>query len=333
MVTSTIKRIFGYLSQINTTLPPVTQLIGAGLDLFFRITNKGEQSFLFKRFFKANQVLFQKYKSEGCISSPVEILFVSTYKDFPILPHAVISALNVTSMFTNLSVTIITPDRYVAELEDLMKDQIVKVEKESTYFDEEVLNLLERNFYTRHGWVLQQLLKLKYVMDSQAAGVLLVDSDTLLLEERNWLNNDGSQLLTPTWEYHRPYYEFLDLLGVSQLEPEFTFVSHHMMMQPKIVVELFHHLGWKDTSDLVGLICSLPTNGDQSPFSLDYELYAQYLYNKHPDKVVLGKWSNKSITRNASFDNTDSLIETAVLDYSGRFASLSFHSYLTTKAP
>ncbi len=333
MVTFAIKRIFGYLSQINTTIPPVVQLVGASLDLFFRIASKGEQSFLFKRFFKANQVHFQKHKPEECISSPIEILFVSTHKDFPILPHAVSSALNVTSNFSNRSVTIITPDRYFAELEDLMKDRMVKVEKESTYFDEEVLNLLERNFRSRRGWVLQQLLKLKYVMDSKAAGVLLVDSDTLLLEERNWLNNDGSQLLTPTWEYHRPYYEFLDLLGVSQLEPEFTFVSHHMMMQPKIVVELFYHLGWKDTSNLVDLICSSPTNGDQSPFSLDYELYAQYLYNNHPDKVVLGKWSNKAITRNASSDNTDSLIKNAALEYSGRFASLSFHSYLSTKAP
>lgn len=328
-----MKRLFAYLSQRNICPPLISQFVGASVDFVLRATDHGDNSFSFKRFFKTSRVLFQKEESEEYISLPIEILFVSTHKDFPILPHAVRCAIRVTSNFTNLRITIITPDRYVEELEDLMKDYNVKVEKESRYFDEKVLRLLEGCFQARCGWVLQQLLKLEFVVSSEAAGVLIIDSDTLLLEKRKWLGNDGSQLLTPTWEYNRPYYEFLDSIGISEIEPEFTFVSHHMLMQPKIVNELFEYAGWRDTADLIDLICSLPTNEEHSPFSLDYELYAQYLYSKHPEKVVLGKWSNKAIARNASSKNSDLLIRAAVKENSDKFASLSFHSYLSTKAP
>jgi hypothetical protein len=286
-----------------------------------------------KRFFKTNRILFESERSNSDEGLGLEILFVSTQKDFQLLPLAIEFALNAASDFSVLSITVIAPDKYVSEVRDLVKDHEVTVEGESLYFDEDTVRKLKNSFLGRFGWVLQQLLKLRFVLGSKASGVLIIDSDTILLEKRNWLGNDGSQLLTPTWEYHKPYYEFLNSIGICEVNPEYTFVSHHMLMQPKIVNELFEYVGWKDSAGLIDFISSMSISDEQSPFSLDYELYAQYLYSKYPEKVVLGKWSNKSIAINISSENSYLLINDEVKKHSGRFASLSFHSYLATKAP
>lgn len=327
-----MKRLLAFLSQ-KYIKPPLVSLYIAGLtDFLLRCTPFKLNSFSFRRYIKANRVLYRPSVSDKGTSSAIEILFVSTKKDFTIINHAVDSAIKANSEINNLQITIITPDKYFEELEALMQNYNVKVERESLFFDEDTLRKLNNSFPGRFGWVLQQLLKLRFVLGSQSAGVLIIDSDTLLLEKRNWLGNDGSQLLTPTWEYHKPYYEFLSSIGICGINPEYTFVSHHMLMQPKIVNELFEYVGWKDTSDLIDFICSIPIGDEQSPFSLDYELYAQYLYKNYPEKVILGKWSNKAVARY-------SLIEDAKLEISREslksksFASLSFHSYLKAKAP
>jgi hypothetical protein len=259
---------------------------------------------------------------------PIEILFVSTFKDFEILPDSLEYAFEATSKYSNTRITIITPDKYVDLLKDLLQKYGVTIQAESIYLDEQTLHELSKVFQDRFGWVLQQLLKLKFVLHSESSGVLIIDSDTILIEPRDWLRNDGAQLLTPTWEYHRPYYIYLKSIGICDLEPEFTFVSHHMLMQPKILKELFAYVGWTEFQDLVEIVCSEQNLGEQSPFSLDYELYAQYLYKFHPDKVLLGKWSNKAVALPSSKVDRKVKIEEEIKSSKNRFASLSFHSYL-----
>ena len=187
-------------------------------------------------------------------------------------------------------------------------------------------NLIFLRFGVRGGWVLQQVLKLEYARNSPSAGVLIIDADTVLIKNRAWLNSDGIQALMPSWEYHRPYFNFLSTLtpfkSLAPFSPKFSFISHHMLMQPNMVREIYRACGWDGPKTLVHFICQLSNTESQSPISIDYELYGQYLLLNHPEKVNLVKWANTS----ASYKGNIS-IELLKQSYS-QFASVSLHSYL-----
>ena len=78
-------------------------------------------------------------------------------------------------------------------------------------------------------------------------------------------------------------------------------------------------MSWKNTDSMIDDLIQFYDGSDPSPFSIDFELYAQYLMKKHPDKVVLAKWANKAFSRRLS-----SPMNLINLD----FASISLHDYL-----
>lgn len=187
----------------------------------------------------------------------------------------------------------------------------------------EVRSKLPTLFPRRVGWVTQQLVKVSYVAASRARAVLVLDADTLLLHPRVWIASSGTQVLTPTLEWHQPYYDALEVLSEGRwMSPRDSFVSHHMLMQPACLRDILASLG---VATAGGLLESLgPTLGDkqQSPFSLDYELYAQGMLNVHPDMVVMAKWSNVAIPRSG--------LASAWNDVASKYMSVSAHAYLDT---
>jgi hypothetical protein len=163
------------------------------------------------------------------------------------------------------------------------------------------------------------------VLDSDLDGVFVVDADTILIDKRDWISEEGHQILTPSDEFNPSYYEFLSSVGISSMNPEFTFVSHHMLMQPWILREAFAAAGWSHPTDLLRSIISHKYLNEESPFSIDYEFYAQYLISAHPELVTLQKWSNLGVSRQTLLESQIQLITTK---YSNQFSSISFHSYL-----
>jgi hypothetical protein len=101
-----------------------------------------------------------------------------------------------------------------------------------------------------------------------------------------------------------------------------------MLFQPQIMKEVLTNIGWTTPDLLVQDLISSTKNDENSPFSIDYELYAQYLLSVHPEKVLIEKWSN--------LEASDKKFSESSVDYSrrvsasavGKYASVSFHSYL-----
>jgi hypothetical protein len=310
---------------------PSLFVIGIGnlVEIFLIKTQFYSSSKSLSRFLKSNTFKFGFSSLESSSESALEVLFLATKKDFDVLQTAITFSLKSTHNFINVRVTVVVPDKHLDECENLLgtKNLNVKIIPESSLINSEDSALVHKTFGSRSGWVLQQLVKVAFVLNSDSNGVLVVDADTVLLEPRQWIDSSNRQILTPTWEYHRPYYQFLESLGIGGFRPEYTFVSHHMLMQPSILKELFNYVGWRSTTDIVKLIITIQSDEEASLFSIDYELYAQYLYNFHPDKVILAKWSNKAISLNRGERSTE-FITNKIARYSGRFASLSFHSYL-----
>jgi hypothetical protein len=280
------------------------------------------------RYLEISTIPFKRFQDDSDLCANIEVLFVSTAKDFHVLRSAVKFAIKATSQYNLVEFVVLVPDHEAELCNSLFVDLDVSVTviKESFFVSEEIRENIKDRYGTRTGWVLQQVLKNLYVLSSKAPGVLIVDSDTLLLEKRNWLSASGKQILLPTWEYHFPYYRFLHSRQISERWPKFTFVSHHMMMQPSILTEAFNAAGWSSLEDLIETLVAIQKDGEESPFCIEYELYGQYILKKYPHLVVLEKWSNTSFARASG---TELQLEQEVLDLFGdRFASVSLHSYL-----
>jgi len=258
----------------------------------------------------------------------IEILFITTKKDFGILVHSIRAAQESTKHHSNSSTSIVVPDAEYLEARSLLLREYanVKVLRESEFLTDEQITRIRNRFGKRSGWVIQQLLKVEYVSRSQQMGVLVVDSDTLLLEPRMWIDHDGRQLLTPSWEWHQPYYDFLVGAGFETGTLAKSFVSHHMLMQPIYMQAARSYLGWQDIDDLITYVILNSDPRAESPFCVEFELYAQFVLAFHPEKVVLSKWSNIGVSRDSA--DLDSQISSIKNLLTGKFASISLHAYL-----
>lgn len=282
------------------------------------------------RFLYVNSFQFEEIDNDSQASPPLEILFVAARKDFRSLELAINGVIE-TCRPEITRIILVVPEQDLVTCEKVVASctsSEVKIEivSESSVLEASLAKMIFSRFGARGGWVLQQVLKLEYVRNSPSVGVLIIDADTVMLKNRKWLNSDGIQVLMPSWEYHKPYFDFLSTLAPFKSQtpffPRFSFVSHQMLMQPNIVKEIYHACGWDGPKDLVQNLYHLSGKESQSPISIDYELYGHFLFLNYPEKVTLNKWGNVS----AKF--TEEVSIEFLKDRYSHFASVSLHTYL-----
>ena len=264
-----------------------------------------------------------------CAAPPaVQLLVVVAEKDFGALPLCLAGAL-ANSGNPISEIVVVTTAAGVDECSRIAtaaaNGTALSVLNEEDQLSAAVRSRLRARFGLRAGWVLQQLLTTNFVARSAAPGVLVVDADTVLLHPRLLLAASGQQLLTPTPVIHRPYYRFLNSIGMSAVEPATTFVAHFMLMQPAIIRGALSYAKCTDTEALAALVISGADRSETSGVCVEYELYAQYLLAHHPACAVLAKWGNTSA-------RAEGLLQPVTLkSLSAQFdgwGSVSLHSYL-----
>ena len=272
------------------------------------------------RFCKANSITFIDLDSSAVA---VDILIVASKKDFAKLPLVISQSRK--HIFQNElnSIFIVVPQAEVNHeiLNNLSKNSYVKVMSQDVYISETNQDRIKSVYPKRYGWVLQQLLKIEFVRNSESNGVLVLDADTVLAQDRNWLDSYGNQILTPTWENHKPYYEFLSQLGLDTSRIEYSFVSHHMLIKPFRLNECLNHFGISSLENLLSKILKHEYAVEESPFSLDYEMYAQFMMAFYPTEIILSKWSNLQIDKRIHAKQAESYLT----KHGENYASLSFH--------
>lgn len=215
---------------------------------------------------------------------------------------------------------VVAPPKSVQEARRVVASE-VEVIDETDLLGHQLVENVGAAFPVRRNWVIQQLVKVAFVLQSDAKGVLVLDADTLLLKPRVWLNEKGEQALTPTLEWHSDYYEFLSRLSRDRWpNPAYSFVPHHMLMQPS---ELRRTLTSLQVDGLEGLMTAIGRQADyanQSMFCIEYELYAQGMMVRTPERVALAKWCNTSATRTQGILSRPEVV--------GDYMSLSLHHYL-----
>lgn len=261
--------------------------------------------------------------------SEMEAVVALHPKDLSLLPY-VISGIRF-SINANLRIVICLPRASVETAKKFLFNWNSLLAKNLDFLAEEDVLPKDRlrriySFYGKRGdWVYQQLLKLQLVITSGASCNILVDADTVLTRQRNWFPDPKQHLLMPTFEFKGSYYRFLSSLGVGKRLPKFSFVAHHMVMKRAILEEVLGFLSIDRVEEFDSLIASMFTQLDrQSPVSLDFELYAQYLFSRYRDSIHLERWENVSMSREKYFGaQPKGLAELAPDAF-----SVSLHDYL-----
>jgi hypothetical protein len=261
----------------------------------------------------------------------IELLTVSLKKDFVTLPVSLQSAV-MSSLNKVESITIISPGRDLQSLQ-LQGPQLdlgtpnIKLVSEEDVMTQESRERIGKIFRDRAGWVIQQLLTVKFCLESKARGVLVINADTVLLREHQWLDNSGKQILMPSLECHLPYYQFLNRAFNLSSKPKFTFVTHHMLIQPEVLREIFSRLSIQSIDQLIDLIERFADRDDSSAVCLEFEIYAQCLMKFYANRTSLVKFLNAgSPDRDTLIPKLDLLRRD--LGVTGRLNSISFHEYL-----
>jgi FkbM family methyltransferase len=169
----------------------------------------------------------------------------------------------------------------------------------------------------RQGWVRQQSIKFLAVIQSQAAASLVLDADTLLLANKNWIDNENRQVLSIATEFHKPYKSTFTKFFCGTTHP-ISFVCHHQLMQKAYVKEMFGN----DGSLLLDWIKSADFKFDSA--LSEYDTYGEWVLMNKSKTVIFSKWNNIAVRAEEIAGLTRSEIKRKFRWY----GSISLHSYL-----
>jgi hypothetical protein len=227
-----------------------------------------------------------------------------------------------------VKVKVIVPSKEIKQCATIFGEHnySIQIVDEEHLLDARIRETIKNFNPNRYGWCLQQFLKLQASLLSNADFCLILDSDTILLHPRKWVNLQGATLLMPSEEFHQPYFDFLTTLGIAETETATSFVSHHLILDPLTLKSLLDkYLGSDSLAELSDRINQISDREVSSPFCVDYELYAQSTAQTLSGQVFFEKWSNLGISRRYS----KGLLRNSILLFflSFFYSSLSFHSW------
>ena len=139
----------------------------------------------------------------------------------------------------------------------------------------------------RGGWYFQQFLKMQA---SKFPGIadhyLIWDSDTILLRDLEFFDEQGRVLVTPTKRHHKAYFQTIKRLLDLDKRTDYSFVAEHLMVKAAYMRELLERLeacatdgqSWAEAILDAVTPAHLPTIG----FS-EYETYGTYVAARYPD--------------------------------------------------
>lgn len=282
-----------------------------------------------KRFYAANKLRVSDNMQKELANDQINIglIVVSSNKDFELLPFSLPAAVRALGNLYSGTTRIITPQSDIATCANLIRHSCiegVQIISEEKLIEKKYRAALKSKFKGRYGWALQQFLKVSAVTQSEFEHNLIIDADTILIQPRKWIDAIGRQAIFPSWEYNPSYYKLLHEMGISDTNPEYTFVSHHMCMKKEHLVNAIRTAGFDDMEHLLEFVVE-NANDEESPFCIEYELYAQYLFNFQKNNIFLEKWANRGVSRKVILESS---LDDLLVRYS-KYASISAHDYLT----
>lgn len=275
--------------------------------------------------------LVRRWVDEAQIDNPlarerelpeIDLVLAVASKDFRTARLAV-SECRTNSMNKIRRTLIVVADENKEKAGEVFGNQSVAIVSESDFLPHNLIDSIENNHPPgRKGWITQQVIGLLAARQSDAAGVLILDADTVFIRPIAFLGSEGKQLLQFSHEYVSQYEEHAEKVWGRRLRhKQLSYVTHYQLMQPSVVREMF-----PQPEDLGNWIA----NGDmnlQSPIA-DYHSYGRFLVDRYPNAFTIGRWGNKSVEWDtASRMQSGDPLEALRIRYASTY-SISFHSYL-----
>lgn len=293
-----------------------------GLMFSSGLLNKVSSSFSSERYLAANRLPSDSPSSSRLVEC--DLLLVATKKDFPSLSLAIASAINSQGRIEFTQVNIVVPTRFLTEARNIIFSAKVPISiiDEDSYFESTEKERIEEVFGLRSGWVKQQLIKIRHVCRSNVRFTLVLDADTFLLRERAWFDSLDRQVLFQSEEFNSEYYDFMDKLGLRNSRQS-SFITHYMLFDKLTLEDALRAANIFDQPSQVSEIIRNSNLKSESPFSIDYELYGQYLLAN--DLCVVRKWSHRDIDSRflLNAENKEKYLQ----KYSRKWSSVSVHSW------
>jgi hypothetical protein len=262
----------------------------------------------------------------------IDLLILVHPKDTNMLEDVISSAIR-NSRNSIKKITVVTPENGLKQISlkarqvgRLLKIGDISVLTDESLLGDELIATLLRDFPDRYGWIAQQLITVKVVLDSESAGVLQVDSDTVSLRPNSWLYEDGTQSLIVSTEFHLPYYVTIRrLLGLSRIPLE-SHIGHQMLFQPKLLSSSLKSLQINSVEELYFRFMDITTDFENQPsrFCAKYELYAYLIGTRFPNLFHKVKFSNVAIPRKKFLIEHQETLGY----YANKYSSISAHSYI-----
>lgn len=144
----------------------------------------------------------------------------------------------------------------------------------------------------RIGWIYQQLLKLyaPLVIPDILPNVLVVDADTIFLRPIELIDADGCTLFNVGPQYEPTYFGHMRRLlpDLTRVFPEYSGITHHMLLQRHILDDLFNEVRSKHQTEPWKALCTCIDKQDIFASISEYEIYFNYVFS-HNYKAKIRK--------------------------------------------
>lgn len=255
---------------------------------------------------------------EGCDrSKAIDVVIPTISKDFEVL-GLVVQSLKFLGHNIN-KIFIVAPKSNVIEQFCAANDLVFIDEASVLGFGKSYIHYtVEGN--DRSGWLFQQLLKLSGDSFVEMDDYLVVDSDTVFVNENCFLRS-GKYVFYANEEWHQAYFDAFKFLFGYRAPTKWSLTSHMMIFNRNLLgemkreIELGSGLKWYDAYIATSSVM------DQSCVS-DYETYANWVIFNYPEMALVKPLYNRNVFR----ENIAELDVLCGLYRSCR--SISFHSYL-----
>jgi len=213
-------------------------------------------------------------------------------------------------------IQIFVPENQLNQFKQKFPNQIILSERK--IINSELRNFIDTNIpEIRKGWITQQLVKILIGLQSDKVATLIVDSDTVLLKPRIWLDSQGKQSISMSCEYHSAY-KVQQFNFFKSRSSAFSFVTHHQLMKKDSLQRIYGAKG----ENLISWLTCADFNNDSA--LSEYDTYGEWMLRNEIRSLVFSKWNNLS----AAF-NLDLFTDLEELSNQfPQFHSISNHSYL-----
>ena len=288
--------------------------------VFSRLPNNYKSTFKIRKALDNFQPTDPMRGFQSQLLPSVDVLLPASQKDFAHVARA-IHSIQEFSRNPIEDVKVVVPARDLAFAKSF--GWPAQIESEEKFLPAEFLMAAHQLDGTGlRGWALQVLIKIYGPWNSRLRSTVVFDSDTSLLSPITWVNPNGTQSLSFSYEYHRPYETRAEeIWGVRRRDEQLSYVTHFMLFQPEVLREMFP----TRESILEALINS--PNRSKSSFS-EYHSYGRWIRDHYPHRTKIARWRN--IPHVCEFDQltTPEKQLEALKNLLAGFSSTSSHSYL-----